>query len=211
MTDALKVKCKVVSARRIPSRSSSHPGIVIATCKSVEDKQIVFEAKAKLSKSRNFKDVFIDYDKSKEQRDQEANLRAIRKVIGMDKVDIRGSRLIPKRGKCHRDSDGGHTSPLSGRRTEPREKRGKGRFYREDSMEIRPAPLSDDEDSCRKKDRPMSQRSSGQSSHWSSGRAPYQSSKQHYPDKKSTTNKYNDRHNNPANSDSDRGHKGRRH
>ena len=65
----------VRKTERKVSRSPSKPGVVIATFKSNEDKKTVMSEKAKLKKNRQFQDVFIHHDESREQRVMAHNFR----------------------------------------------------------------------------------------------------------------------------------------
>jgi hypothetical protein len=93
LKDGLKVSVQIVSAERKKSYNKD-PGIVIVKCKNAESKKAVMDAKSKLRDSRQFRDVQISHDKTKEQRTNEANLRAIAYVLGKDKVQAVGPRLI---------------------------------------------------------------------------------------------------------------------
>ena len=65
--------------------------------------------KRELKNSRNFKDIFIENDLSKNQRMLNMNLRNIVNAIGENKLEIRGGRIQP------RGSRGGHIQPRGSR------------------------------------------------------------------------------------------------
>ena len=92
--DGLRLNITVMKAERKQSSNDRKPGLVIVTCKSVEDKWRVMGAKRNLKHSQNFGSVGVDCDKSKDQRDYEASIRAIVNAIGDEKLQLRGQRVI---------------------------------------------------------------------------------------------------------------------
>ena len=58
----LKVRAEVVAAVRKESKSSSKPGIVIATLRTKEEKEQIMRAKKDLRNSSRYKDVYIEHD-----------------------------------------------------------------------------------------------------------------------------------------------------
>ena len=92
--DGLKLKDTVINkAVRKASFRANTPGIVVVTCENLEDKEVIMKGKVSLRKSRQYKEVFVDHDKSREQRLLESNLRLLVESIGKDKLSVKGSRL----------------------------------------------------------------------------------------------------------------------
>ena len=73
------------------------PGVIVAKCATKEDKEIM-KAKSILNRSSDtaVKKIFIDHDKSRVQRQLESNMRLIVQTVAKDKLELRGSRVIPK-------------------------------------------------------------------------------------------------------------------
>ena len=93
--DGLQVRdVQVQSAERKQSRSDRVPGLVIAKCRSKADKGQILRKKASLKESRAYKDIFIHSDKSREDRNMEANLRNIAEAVGGDKLFVKGDRIL---------------------------------------------------------------------------------------------------------------------
>jgi hypothetical protein len=89
----------IEKAERKESRGE-HPGIIIAKCRSKEDKDKITKGKRKLKDSTIYKNVYVEHDKPLEQRIQEANLRTIAKVLGKDKLIVKGSRICIKQDQA---------------------------------------------------------------------------------------------------------------
>ena len=92
--DGLKLNVCAISAERKTSYKEGYPGLIIATLPSEEVKGKIMKAKQMLSSSKLYKDVFIEYDKSRQERNSEANLRAIVKAIGADHIHMKGGRVF---------------------------------------------------------------------------------------------------------------------
>ncbi len=84
---------EVEEAERKRAADNRYPGLVVAKCKSKEDKSLIMKSKAKLKTSRLFEDVFINSDKTQEQRLYEANLRTIASVMDGKPLRVVGLRL----------------------------------------------------------------------------------------------------------------------
>ncbi len=52
--------------------------------------------KAKPKDSANYRNVYIEPDRSREERQNLSNLRTIMNTVGRDKLELSGSRLIRK-------------------------------------------------------------------------------------------------------------------
>lgn len=95
--DGLSIRNVTVQlAERKKSENSSKPGIVVASFKDREDKELVMSAKSKLKHSRQFSHVFINNDQTREQRLMSTNFRQIVNVLneqGND-IHIRGNRIV---------------------------------------------------------------------------------------------------------------------
>ena len=68
----------------------------MVTLQSAGDKRRIMDKKRELKNSRNFKDIFIENDLSKNQRMLNINLRNIVNAIGENKLEIRGGRIQPR-------------------------------------------------------------------------------------------------------------------
>ena len=99
LKDGLKLRdIEIEKAERKPNRSNNgKPGIVIAKCKSKEDKHTIMRNKNKLKDSKRYERVFIEHDLPRQQRVLNSNMRAIVNTIGRDKLQVRGSRVNVKR------------------------------------------------------------------------------------------------------------------
>ncbi|CAC5356274.1 unnamed protein product [Mytilus coruscus] len=95
--DGLRLKdIQVVSAERKKTANKKKHGVVVVKLQSSAEKRKVVEKKRELKQSRNFQDVFIENDIPKAQRLMNNNLRNIVKAIGMNKLEMRGTRVCPK-------------------------------------------------------------------------------------------------------------------
>lgn len=84
----------IETAERKQNRQDDRkPGIIVAKCKSKEDKQNIMKSKRLLKDSRRYERVFIENDLPKSQRVLHSNLRTIVKTIGKDKLRLKGSRV----------------------------------------------------------------------------------------------------------------------
>ena len=95
--DTLKVKdVEVSKVERKDSFSPDKPGVVIVSCNNPDDRNKVLKVKSRLKDSKRYKRVFIDADKSRQQRQYEANLRMLVNTMAKDSLMVRGSRVIQK-------------------------------------------------------------------------------------------------------------------
>ena len=95
LKDGLKLRDKEVqSAERKENRTFNRKaGLVVAKCKSREDKQAIMKIKSKLKDSRRYENVYIEHDLSRQQRVFNSNMRTIVNAIGRDKLQVKGSRV----------------------------------------------------------------------------------------------------------------------
>ena len=85
---------KVESATRKPTKSDTKPGIMVAVCKSMKDKDSIMQRKRDLKRSRRYENVYIEHHMPPEQRRLNSNLRTIVNTIGNDRLWRRGSRVL---------------------------------------------------------------------------------------------------------------------
>ena len=100
--DKLKLKkVKVNNAVRKKTFRQNMPGVIVAKCATKEDKESIMKAKSILNRSSDtaVKKIFIDHDKSRVQRQLESNMRLIVQTVAKDKLELRGSRVIPKQNR----------------------------------------------------------------------------------------------------------------
>ena len=93
--DGLKLNIVPTSVDKKETYRDNQHGLVIVSCKNSKDKQAILKAKKKLKVSKQFTNVYIENDKSKERREYEANMKTIAKLLNHDhNVKLRGSRLV---------------------------------------------------------------------------------------------------------------------
>ena len=63
---------------------------------NLKKKEKVMKGKSGLGRSRQYKTVYIDHDKSPEQRRNEANLRLLVNTVAKDSLHVKGSRIVKK-------------------------------------------------------------------------------------------------------------------
>ncbi|WAR20497.1 hypothetical protein MAR_002335 [Mya arenaria] len=71
-------------------------GIVVNSCNTKEEKHDIMKCKATLKQNATYKNIYIEHDLTPEERKSIANLKTIAKVIGNDKLDVKGNRLLQK-------------------------------------------------------------------------------------------------------------------
>lgn len=93
--DGLKIRnIEIEAATRKVSKNVRKPGVVIAVCKSLEEKLQILKVKRALKDSRSFKDVFIENYIPVQQRLLNANLKVIVDSVGKGNLQVRGNRII---------------------------------------------------------------------------------------------------------------------
>ena len=113
VTDGLKLRISFENAIRKQSRNPNEHGVVIAKCKSAEDKSTIIKATPVLKSTGNYNQIYIEHDKSQNERNAFSNLKTIASIIGKDKVFVRGNRLLPRNDtrsdnqsyRLHQDND----------------------------------------------------------------------------------------------------------
>ena len=93
--DGLKKDVVCVSAE-LKLSHNSHPGVIIAKFKDPVDKSSVMNNKSSLKDSQIYKKVYIEHDKSRDQRLNEANIKALVKGLKDGKPRdfiVKGSRV----------------------------------------------------------------------------------------------------------------------
>ena len=83
------------NAERKSSYKKGVPGLVVAKCKSKEDKALVLQNKRKLKDSKSFKRVMIDSYKPKKQRVAVYNTPVLARIF-CNKMTMRGNKLTKK-------------------------------------------------------------------------------------------------------------------
>lgn len=107
----------IESAVKKDSPVEGREGIIIAKFKSEDDCRSALKKKSSLKDNQTFSNVFIEPDRTKEERVQIANLRSLAKAVGRDKVFVRGNRILA------RDHDKDRTGTADGMQ---RNQRGRG-------------------------------------------------------------------------------------
>ncbi len=95
--DSLKLwDVEVERAERKESYLEGRHGHILVKLKSIDNMKSVMKNKAKLKDSANYRNVYIEPDRSREERQNLSNLRTIMNTVGRDKLELSGSRLIRK-------------------------------------------------------------------------------------------------------------------
>ena len=110
----------IAEAERKPAYRDGHPGIIVAKCRSKQDRDSIMSSKAKLRSSTQFKQVFIEPYKSQQQRRADANMRAIVNAVGRDKLFMMDSRVLQSRNNSSQNNQqntnrGSHSGGRGGR------------------------------------------------------------------------------------------------
>ena len=97
LRDGLQIRnVQIKSVERKPSNSSSKPGVVITSFKSKKDKRKVMTAKSNLKDSRQYRDVYLHQDQSREQRLMTSNFKAVLDALNRNDRDLslHGTRVV---------------------------------------------------------------------------------------------------------------------
>ncbi|MES9882444.1 MAG: hypothetical protein ABW185_16360, partial [Sedimenticola sp.] len=94
--DALHVNnTTVLRTERKKFDNSPKPGVVIATFRSIDDKQRVMDKKASLKCNRQYDRVFIHHDQSREERLALNNFRTVIDAMNSnERISIHGNRVV---------------------------------------------------------------------------------------------------------------------
>jgi hypothetical protein len=97
--DGLKLaNVKVIKAERKSTHGDGRrPGIVVATCKSNDDKRQIMISKRQLKDSEVYKDVYVEHDQSRTERVQRSNMNTIIHALGRGELAMRGERVVSVR------------------------------------------------------------------------------------------------------------------
>ncbi|KAH3794765.1 hypothetical protein DPMN_148303 [Dreissena polymorpha] len=110
--DGLKVSgVECARAERKESRDSSKPGLVVVGFHSHNDKRKVMEKKSVLRDSQQYQGVYINHDKSLQERRMADNFRTILNSLNVDDLVMKGSRVM----KGNKRTDGFHNNNRSSR------------------------------------------------------------------------------------------------
>lgn len=94
--DGLRIRdVTVEKAERLASRHDSKPGVVVAQFRNQEDKKRVMVAKKVLKNSRQYNQVYINHDQSREERNMARNMRTLLNGVNRGHtLQVRGSRIV---------------------------------------------------------------------------------------------------------------------
>ncbi|WAR28909.1 hypothetical protein MAR_014613, partial [Mya arenaria] len=107
LSDLLRNGLKIQDSRWNGKKalSDSTPGVVVAKCNSLEDKNRILTAKNQLGKTLFYKKVFIHSDQTKEERQLASNMRLIMNTInnGHSNLRVQGTRVVNNRNEGTRN------------------------------------------------------------------------------------------------------------
>lgn len=90
--DGLKIKdIKINKAERKGNRGGWNPGVIVPSCRSVEDKRKIMSEKKILRDSSNFSRVYILSDKPLQMRIIGLNMRVLAKTVGDGQLRVTGT------------------------------------------------------------------------------------------------------------------------
>lgn len=92
--DGLKLNIIPEEVERKKAYHSNQCGVIIVTLQSESDKINILKSKRKLKSSKQFSKVYVEEEKSRDQREYEANMKVIAGVLG-SRVKLQGSRIVP--------------------------------------------------------------------------------------------------------------------
>ena len=95
--DTLKLQnIGIEKAEGKQEHAENKPDVIVTTLNCREDNDQVMQFKHRLMNSIQFKNVYIDHDKSLEQRHNEANLRLLVSTVAKDSLFVQGSPVVRK-------------------------------------------------------------------------------------------------------------------
>ena len=92
---------EIGTADRKRAAREGNYGVVIASCVNKEQKDKIMSAKSALQKFKRYERVYIEHDRSIEERLNIANMKTLVKNLGSDRLVVKGKRIV------HRDNAGG--------------------------------------------------------------------------------------------------------
>ena len=110
-SNGLKINSvSVASTERKVSHNNGKSGVVIAKLKTAADKSKVMTSKSSLKNNRQYPDVFIHNDQTRDDRVMSNNFKTIIDAINRgDKLSLHGSRVVSRRTHQNGNSrDNGH-------------------------------------------------------------------------------------------------------
>ena len=75
-----------------------YPDIIIVKLSSKGDSDKVLKSKANVRKSATYKEVFVEPERSRDERIHLANMRLLAQTVGKDKFDLKGTRFCEEKG-----------------------------------------------------------------------------------------------------------------
>jgi len=109
----------ITHVERKDSMNDNRPGVVVAKCGSVSEKEKVLKCKSKLKDSNRYSEVFINSDQTKSERRLASSMRAMVRAIngGNKNLKVKGTQVVYSnepgvygRDRGNRNSGGGFGS-----------------------------------------------------------------------------------------------------
>ena len=94
LTDGLQLFDTSFEKTNRKGRDDGKAGVIIVTCKSMEDKAEIMKRKRQLKKNRKYERVYIHADQSLETRVNNNNLKTLLSALGVKGLKLKGSRLV---------------------------------------------------------------------------------------------------------------------
>ena len=101
MRDGLKLKTVNVTSCERKQSKGQKPGLIVARIETVEQKQEIMNVKNCLKNTSDYKNVYIENDRSFSTRVNESNMFTVLKVLGKanDYFVTSNGRILKKTGK----------------------------------------------------------------------------------------------------------------
>ena len=77
MLAVINVTVDIERVERKQPRVDAHPGVIIVTLRTADDKRKIFRAKSSLKQNDDYSRVYIEPDRSRQDRIHDANMRRI--------------------------------------------------------------------------------------------------------------------------------------
>ena len=94
LTDGLQLRDNGFKKAIRKGRDDRKPGVIIVTCKNIEDKTEIMRRKKQLRKNRRYERVYIHADQSLETRVNNNNMKTLLSALGVKGLRLKGSRLV---------------------------------------------------------------------------------------------------------------------